>query len=70
MAMMASKADVNAEVCAGLVATEEDEAVVDWRVRSVEEADEPRRSPAEGPRKEEDPPSPLAVLADWICEAE
>lgn len=70
MAMMASKADVKADEWAGLAAVAEDEAAVDWRVRSVEEADAPRRSPAEGPRRDDDPPSPLAVLADWICEAE
>ena len=67
MAMMASKADVNAAGCAGL---EAEDAGADCSVKSVDEADAPRRSPAEGPSSDDGPPSPLAVLADWIWEAE
>jgi hypothetical protein len=66
MAMMASKAEVRAEEGEALEA--DGVAAVDWRVKSVEEADAPRRSPAKGPRREEEPS--LALLADWIWEAE
>jgi hypothetical protein len=59
MAMMASKGtvepeDVPLDVPWG----------VGWSVRSVEEAEAPRRSPAERERREDEPP--VVEVEDWI----
>lgn len=61
MAMMASKGAVDV-----MLAFPAPAPAVLWSVKSVDEAEAPRRSPAL--RSEED--SPCVAVEDWICEAE
>jgi hypothetical protein len=65
MAIMASKGAVEGVLDLPAPAPEE-LALRDCRVRSVEELEAPRRSPAE--RSEEEPF--CGWVEDWICEAE